>query len=224
MTVLGSEISFNTNQPEALPARLKIVWHTFSLIRSQLQMRVAPIRARMQLLDAVILPTLLYGMETVHTTTVMRRTMDATQRTLVGRILLVLRKPTEALHEYLKRRQRLISATIAKHARGMWSQLWRYRQLTFLGHIVRLRPYDHLSARVQQWRGSRCWAIYRRMLPPGHWMAAGTPAGRPRTTSATRALHAREFHTPSKRSSLGGGGGPIPRGSRTCTLRLDLLG
>lgn len=178
MTVLGSEVSFTPSQPEALPARLKRVWHTFSLIRAQLQLRAAPIRARVQLLDAVLLPTKLYGMETVHTTTGMRRKVDATQRTLIGRLLLVLRRPTGELQAYFRRRERLITTTLAKHARGIWSQLWRCRQLTFLGHVVRLRPYEHLSARVQQWRGSRRWAIYRRTLPPRTgWTPGRRPAG-----------------------------------------------
>lgn len=178
MAVLGSEISFNPSRPEALPARLNIVWQKFSLIEAQLQMRVAPIRARVQLLDVVIQPTMLYGMETVHITTVMRRKVDATQGTLIGRLLPVLRKPTEDLQAYFRRRQRLITTTIAKYARGTWSQLWRYRQLTFLGHLVRLRPYDHLSARLQQWRGSRWWAIYKRTLPPGTgWTPGRRPAG-----------------------------------------------
>lgn len=123
MTVLGSEISFNPSQPEALPARLKRVWHKSSLIRAQLQMRVAPIRARVQLLDAANLPTMLYGMETVHSSTVMRRKVDATQRTLIGRLLLVLRRPTKDLQAYFRRRERLITTTIAKYARGTSSQL-----------------------------------------------------------------------------------------------------
>lgn len=137
---MTGEISFNPSQPKALPARLKRVWHKLSLIRAQLQMRVALTRARVQFLDAVFLPTMLYGMETLYTTIVMRRTIDATQGTLIRRLLLVLRKPTEDLQVYFRRRERLITATIATYARGTWSQLWRYRQLTFLGHVVRLRP------------------------------------------------------------------------------------
>lgn len=190
MTFLGSEVSFNPTQPEALPARLKRVWHKFSLIRAQLQLRAAPLRARVQLLDAVLLPTMLHDMETVYTTTTMRRKVDATQRTLVGRILLVLRKPAEDLQAYVRRRERQITLTTQKYARGVWSQLWRYRQMTFLGHVVRLRPYEHLAASVQQWRGSRWWTIYRRTLPPGTgWTPSRRPAGLGRPLQHERFAH-----------------------------------
>lgn len=83
----------------------------------------------------MILPALLYGMETIHTTTTNRRNINGTQHALVGRMLLVLRRTTESLRDYCRRRERLITTTISKHSRGVWSQLWWYRQLTFVGHV-----------------------------------------------------------------------------------------
>lgn len=179
MTVLGSAVSFDPAQAEALPARLKRVWHTLSLIRAQLQLRAAPLRARAQLLDVVLLPTLLYGMETVGTTTKMKRKLDAAQRTLAGRILLVLRKPMEELQADFRRRDRLITATIQKYARGVWSQLWRYRQMTFLGHVVRLNtstsPHECSSGAARG--GGRYIAGPFRLAPDGHQAAAQPDVG-----------------------------------------------
>lgn len=57
------------------------------------------------------------------------------------------------------------TAAIKKFARAQWSEIQRYRYLTFAGHLARLDPGSHLAATVLHWRSDRWWNEYRETLP-----------------------------------------------------------
>lgn len=166
LLVLGSFISYDRPQRHALPARLQAAWLRWSQIRGQVGCRHSTLKSRVRLIDAVILPTLLWGLETVPLSQTDRRRLDEVQRRMVGRALLVGRRPQELLTDFLRRRERCISGAITRPARGIWSELCRFRTFTFAGHVARLSPADHMAAQTLAWRSDQWWATYKEALPP----------------------------------------------------------
>lgn len=140
-------------------ARVQAAWGTWNDIRPQTLNRNMPLRCRIKLLDSVILPTLLWSLESLQMTTLRRRTLDGLKRRLVGRTMLVPRRATESAEAYFIRRERLISRTIDKSARGKWSALQQFKQLMFFGHCARCDPDTHIVGRNFRWRNSHWWAV-----------------------------------------------------------------
>lgn len=96
MIVLGGKLDMTRLQVGAEAARDQAAWGERNDIRPQAQNRAMPLRCRIKLLDSVILPTLLWSLESLQMTALWRRTLDGLQRRLVGRTLLVLRRATES--------------------------------------------------------------------------------------------------------------------------------
>lgn len=184
MTALGSQITVDKQQWDALPTRCKAAWLKWAHICGQLNNRLNPVKARMALLDAVILPTLLWGLETIHLSKMERKRIVAIQRVVVHRVLRLPQRPRETLEEFVRRRERSCTTTIRKCARGDWGKIQRYRVFTFAGHVARLGPSIHLAAAVLDWGSDRWWSVYKTTLPmktrgqPGRRAARqGRPGG-----------------------------------------------
>lgn len=166
MLVMGSFISYDRPQRLALPARLQAAWLRWSQIRGQVGCRHSTLKSKIRLIDAVILPALLWGLETVPLSQPDRRRLDGVQRRMVGRALLVGRRPQELLPDFFRRRERCISGAIRRHARGIWSELSRFRTFTFAGHVARLAPADHMAAQTLACSSDQWWEKYKEALPP----------------------------------------------------------
>lgn len=79
---------------------------------------------------------------------------------------MVARRPSDTLEAFLRRRERIVTATRQTYSRGVWGQIQRYRWFTFHGHIARLQSSYHMATQSLMWRGSRWWQAYRQRLPP----------------------------------------------------------
>lgn len=148
VVVLGSCISSSGSASEAVTHRLRSAWRAYAGIRPQLQVHSQPLRLRLQLLNAVVLPSLRWGLETVWFCRPDRS------------CLRIFAKSTEPRDEFFRRRERVTSRWIKFAARGHWDQLQRYRFLNFYGHAIRLSE-DHLLRDVLRWRSDAWWKNYR---------------------------------------------------------------
>lgn len=100
--------------------RIARAWHAYSLIRPQLAQRGVPLHLRLQLLEAVVKPTLLWGLETVSLPLIQKRALTAVHRTMVKRTAHWLRRPREPAEAFYRRRERLAERGIVTHMRAHW--------------------------------------------------------------------------------------------------------
>lgn len=128
MTILGSQLSTARLQRSALQARERAAWHTWSQARHQLKYKLVPVSLRMRMLDAVILPTVMWGLETIVLTQADRRKLDGMQRAMIQRMQQVPQRPKYSQREMCRGRERLCSAALRTWARGEWGRLQRYRR------------------------------------------------------------------------------------------------
>lgn len=119
-----------------------------------------PWRMRLQLLDAVVLPSLLWGVKTLWLCRPERSRIRAFQRTVVARCIRFFSRPSETREQFFRRRERVTTKWIRFASRGQWDQLQKYRFLTFYGHAMRLSD-DHLLGDVLRWRSDAWWKEYR---------------------------------------------------------------
>lgn len=138
----------------ALTHRLRSAWKAYAGTRPQLQVYNQPIRLRLALLDAVVLPSLLWGLESLWLTLPDRGRLHAAQRTIVARCIRIFAKPAEPRDEFLRRGERVVTRWIRHACRGRWDEIQRYRCLNFYGHVVRSSD-AHVVERALRWRGVR---------------------------------------------------------------------
>lgn len=160
IVVSGSSIATKKCAAEALTHRLRFAWKSYAAIRPQLQMFDQPLRLRLQLLDAVVLPSLMLGLQRVWLCRPERGRIRAFQRTVVARCIRLFPRPDETWEQFFRRRERVTTKWITVAPRGRWGQLQRYRFLTFFGHAARLSD-DHLLGDVLRWRSDSWWRDYK---------------------------------------------------------------
>lgn len=167
MVILGSVATKEHDPGGPLGARLKAAWLEYSKVRAQLQHRYTPLAMRVKLMDSVLLiPTILWGLETARLPKTQKRRINAFQRQVMARMLLIAHRASETLEDFLRRRERVVTASLKNHRRGIWGHIQQYRFITFHGHVARLQPTYHMSTQALMWRGSRWWQAYRHTLPP----------------------------------------------------------
>lgn len=110
-----------------------------------------PLRMRLQLLDAVVLPSLLWGLETLWLCRPERSRIRAFQRTAVARCIRFFARPSETREQFFRCRERVTTKWICFARRGQWNQLQRYRFLNLYGHAMRSSD-EHLLGEVLCWR------------------------------------------------------------------------
>lgn len=163
--VLGSKITSPPSQEPVVSHRLHAAWKAYMGIKSQLMMKHTPHHQKLALMDAVLLPSLLWGMESVAMLKPQRRRLDAFQRTIVGRMLRVAQRGREERSHFFRRRERCITAAIQRYARGHWGgETQKYRYFNFRGHVERMGPH-HDVQRVTRWRNDEWWETYKVGLP-----------------------------------------------------------
>lgn len=84
VTVLGSSVSVADPTSTAVSHRLRSAWKAYVGIRPQLQVYSQPVRLRLALLEAVVLPSLLWGLESLWLMLPDRGRLRAVQRTMVA--------------------------------------------------------------------------------------------------------------------------------------------
>lgn len=103
-------------------------------------------RARVALLDAVVLPTMRWGLESLNVTKAEARRFDAIQRTMVAWVLRIPQRAAESAESFFRRRERCTTAAITKFARAKWCEIQEYTHDTLAGHPARL---SHETMRPQ---------------------------------------------------------------------------
>lgn len=147
ITVLGSFVSVADPTSTAVSHRLRS-----ACIHQQLQVDSQPVRLRLALLEAVVLPSLLWGLESLWVTLPDRGRLRAVQRTMVARCVRIFARPAEPREEFLRRRERIVTRWIKHACRGRWDENQSYRCLNLFGHVVRSSE-DQLVERALRWRG-----------------------------------------------------------------------
>lgn len=112
MTVLESCVTAEADHDKSVQERVRRAWHAWSHIRAQCVNKRIPLRARARLLDAVALPTLMWGLETLSLARAQRRLLNTLQRAMVQNAMLLLRCSDEDQEAYYKRRARITTARI----------------------------------------------------------------------------------------------------------------
>lgn len=125
MTLLGSCIVLNGKEsPEAaLRHRFKAAWRSWHILREQLASKASSLKIRIALLDTTVMASLLWGLETVSLGKKRRKKITTLQRVYIMRMLRLCRRPDEDSIDYFRRRERVATAMISKHARGRWGQI-----------------------------------------------------------------------------------------------------
>lgn len=95
VTVLGSSVSIDDPTSAALSHRLRSAWKAYAGIPPQLQIHNQPIRLRLALLDAVVLPSLTWGLESLSLILPDRSRARAAQRTIVARCIRIFARASE---------------------------------------------------------------------------------------------------------------------------------
>lgn len=157
--MLGSSASVEDPTSTAVSHRLRSAWKACVGIRPQLQIYAQPVCLRLALLEAVVLPSLLWGLECLWLTLPDIGCLRAVRRTLVARCIRILAKPAQPREEFLRRRERVVTRWIKQACRGRWDEIQRYRCLKFFGHAVRSSD-EHVVERALRWCGVRCWQRY----------------------------------------------------------------
>lgn len=151
--LLGPVSALNDPAQAPLLARTRAAWHAYAQVRQQLKQRSVSIRARVQLLDSVVLPWLMWGLESVDLSGLQRRQLGGIQRTVVSHMPMFGRRATETIVHLCNRRQRLTTTAISTKTRGQWSRLKRYR---FRLDVATHAPPSGRHARI----------VFRCPLPP----------------------------------------------------------
>ena len=120
-----------------------------------MQKRV-PWSRRAQMLASVVLTSMLWGLETLPLTQRHRQRLDEVQRTMLHRMLRVARRSDETWVEWFVRGRRLLRDLMRKHDVASWSQMQKFRYLTWHGHVTRSEA-GRLSRRACQWRNLEWW-------------------------------------------------------------------
>lgn len=181
IVILGSVVTKEQDPSTPQGARLKVAWLNYSKVRAQLQHRYTPLATRIKPMDSVLIPTILWGLETVPLPKTHKRRINAVQRQIMARMLLVARRASETLEDFLRRRERIVTASLKKYSRCIWGQI-QYIFFTIHGHIARLQSMYHMSTQALMWRKSPWWQAYRQTLPPrtgGHIGRRAAAGSRP---------------------------------------------
>lgn len=101
----------------AVAHRLRVAWRTFSGVHAQLGGHNKPLQLTIQFLEAIVFPSLLWGLERVLIQRRERGALRSVQRIIVSSCLRIFARPHEPRQEFQRRRERMNSATIKKHSR-----------------------------------------------------------------------------------------------------------
>lgn len=157
--ILGSHISADPAQERGLSHRISTAWHVWHKVKPQLSQKGVPQRLRCRLLQATAGASIMWGLESVVLSGPARRRLDGVQRKMLAPVARVARRPTEKLHQYHRRRERIVSSLIRRFFPCGWGQAQRYKFFTFTGHTARLSS-EHVVVAAFFWCDLNWWAVY----------------------------------------------------------------
>lgn len=124
MTVLGARVTAAADAEKSVQESVCRAWHAWSQIRAQCVNKRIPLRARTRLSDAVVLPTLMWGPETLSLTRAQRRHLDALQRVMLQNAMRMPRRGDEDQAAFCRRRERVTTARFKGGMRSPWVGGW----------------------------------------------------------------------------------------------------
>lgn len=116
MIVLGSMVTLPQDAWQTLAHRMRSAWKAWSGIMEQVRAPRISFHLRAQLLDGVVLPSLLWGLESLSLTRPQRSKLTTIQRVMIGRMLHLFQRPRERRGAFFRRRERCVTAAIRSHA------------------------------------------------------------------------------------------------------------
>lgn len=164
LLVLGSLVSSEASQEQAVEHRLQMAWKAWHATRPQLRQRGVPLRSRVRLLRSVVWATCAWGLESLNLSKVLLRKLDGVQRSMISGMTGVARRPHEPPPDYF-RPERIVSGIISRHLPSKWGRAQRSKFFYFSGHVARQDPEVHWAAAALRWRSALWWSKYRRALP-----------------------------------------------------------
>lgn len=94
-TMLGSSTTIPQDACNTMAWRFRSAWNSWAGVRAQIRSPRICFRFRMQLVDGVVLPTLMWGLESICLTKPQRNKLSALQGVMVSRTLNLFQKPRE---------------------------------------------------------------------------------------------------------------------------------
>ena len=152
-TYLGRKFSGNLVErgDVAVNHRIQLAWMKYSHHRKTLQNKNVSDKLRLKLFDAVVSPTLLYGLATVPVGEAHLRKVDVLQRKMVRNIAGWVRKPDEPWEDTMRRmKQRVENASVLYSIRPWSETLLTRKQILLTG--VALKPESHWNRLAMMWQ------------------------------------------------------------------------
>ena len=154
----------------ALEHRLGCAWAKFRDLEKTLTNHHVGIRLRLRLFDAVVSPTVLYGLETAPLTSALLTRLDTTQRCMLRRMLGWVCFDEDTYEERGRRMKLRLQRALALHPVKEWSAQWAQRKQKLKDNMTLAPPWTRAS---YEWSPQTC-GTHNNHIPY-------RKAGRPRT-------------------------------------------
>ena len=130
---LGRHISgeFIFREMTEINHRIQVAWYRFGHHKQVLCNRNIGIHLRLKLFDAVITPTILYGLATLPLSSVSLKKIDVVQRKMLRKIVGWVRLPNETWETTMHRMKERVQSALQKYPVMQWRKriakyLWKY--------------------------------------------------------------------------------------------------
>lgn len=177
--ILGLFLDARGRLLHTLPKRFASTWGAFMRLRHVWQNREIPLQHKLLLLQRRVFPSL-WGLEALPPSRAVDQRIQTLQNKLSARALGLRLRPTEAVDEFCRRRQRTAKALRAALRLPQWHVLVQVRAWQMARHVACASDFS-LGRRVHEWR-PLWWQRAPRFLAPrlgrgGGWrrMRPGRP-------------------------------------------------
>ena len=169
---LGRHLYMGSYHESELSNRMNGAWRCFAKFKDVLCSRSYPLRSRLQLFDAVVTPTAMYGCECWTLNVHSRRMLRTTWRKMVRNIFRTPRGDEETWVDYVRRATAHAEARCADWGFRNWAITQPKRKENFAARVANDNA-DKWNYRLLHWRPwHRCSASRRPGRPRLRWRDA----------------------------------------------------
>jgi len=170
MLCLGTMFQLDGGSHATLAYRTSQAWRKFWAHKELLMCKFVEPLVRVRLLEIVVKPCILWGLECGYLT---EDNIEALKRTQISMCCIILnhrRQPGESRVEMFRRRRRLAGNFLRANGIFFWSDCCRHKLVSWAGHVWRHSVYrpGSFALLVLQWRDVQWWRQRQQTLPRGH--------------------------------------------------------
>ena len=151
--------------------RINAAWGKFNKFRYVLTNRHVSIKGRLQLFNAVITPTILFGLGSLPLTKRQLEEIDVLQRKMLRSIVGWYRVEGEAWSDTMRRMKSRVQSSLRQSPVTAWSEVYRSTQHSFVARIVKQSAWPLFAASWDTTRHSNFTTQPKRKpgRPPKWW-------------------------------------------------------